>query len=164
MDHIRRVVIGLGSNLGDRAGSIDGAVAALRADPDLHVMKVSALYETAPEDGATGGPYLNGAVLVLTALDADTILARLHAIEAALGRTRTEPGAPRTIDLDILWIEGESVGKPGLTVPHPRLTSRAFALRPLIELAPDAGDSESGTVYATLPLAGTELTRVRDGD
>lgn len=164
MDHIRRVVIGLGSNLGDRVSNIDRAVSELRADHDMHVMKVSPLYETPPEGGVDQPAYVNGAVLVLTSLDAAAILGRTLAIETALGRVRGEPGASRTIDLDILWIEGESVSENDLVVPHPRLVRRAFALRPLIDLAPDAGDSETGAVYADNPLARAQLTCVRDGE
>jgi 2-amino-4-hydroxy-6-hydroxymethyldihydropteridine diphosphokinase len=164
VDHIRRVVIGLGSNLGDRASNIDRSVDALRADDDMHVMKVSPLYETAPEGGADQPAFLNGAVLVLTSLDARDVLVRLLAIEASLGRVRTERGASRTIDLDLLWIEGESIAENDLLVPHPRLARRAFALRPLVDLAPDAGDAETGAVYADSPLAKAELKRVRDGD
>jgi 2-amino-4-hydroxy-6-hydroxymethyldihydropteridine diphosphokinase len=164
VDHIRRVVIGLGSNLGDRAGNIDKAVALLREDHDMHVMKVSPLYETAPEGGADQPAYLNGAVLVLTSLDAPEVMARALKIEADLGRVRTEKNAPRTIDLDLLWIEGESVEEGGLVVPHKRLTQRAFALKPLIDLAPDARDAGTGAAFADLALAQVELTRVRDGE
>jgi 2-amino-4-hydroxy-6-hydroxymethyldihydropteridine diphosphokinase len=164
VDHIRRVVIGLGSNLGDRMGNIDRAVSELRADHDMHVMKVSPLYETAPEGGVDQPAFLNGAVLVLTSIDAPSILARLLTIEASLGRVRSEKGASRVIDLDILWIEGEAVAENNLVVPHPRLVRRAFALRPLVDLAPDAGDGESGALYAESPLAKTQLTRVRDGE
>lgn len=164
MDHIRRVVIGLGSNLGERAQNIDSAVSLLREDHDMHVMKISPLYETAPEGGADQPAYLNGAVLVLTSLDAGEIMARTLKIEAALGRVRAEKNASRTIDLDILWIEGEAVEEGDLVVPHARLPERAFALRPLVDLAPDARHAVSGDVYAEMPLAKAELNRVRDGE
>lgn len=164
MDHIRRVVIGLGSNLGDRAGNIDKAVALLREDHDMHVMKVSPLYETAPEGGADQPAYLNGGVLVLTSLDAPEIMSRALKIEAHLGRVRSAKNAPRTIDLDILWIEGESVAEGSLVVPHARLTQRSFALRPLVDLAPDARDALTGSAFADLALAQAALTCVRDGE
>ena len=65
----------------------------------------------------------------------------------------------RTVDLDVLWIEGEAVAEPGLTVPHPRLVERSFALRPLLDVAPDAGDP-AGAAYADLPAASAPLARV----
>lgn len=156
MDHIRRVIIGLGSNLGDRAKNIDDALGRLRADADLHVRATSRFYETDPVGGPPQDRYVNGAVLVLTSLDASTLLDRLLAIEIALGRQRTERDAPRTIDLDILWIEGEIFRSDRLHVPHSRLAERAFALVPLVELAPDARD-EGGGLYADLALARTPL-------
>jgi 2-amino-4-hydroxy-6-hydroxymethyldihydropteridine diphosphokinase len=163
VDHIRRVVFGLGSNLGDRVAHIDGAVELLRADADLHVMGISSLYETEAEAGPEHPKFINGAVLVLTSAEALDLLAKIRRVEDALGRVRGERHAPRTIDLDLLWIEGEAVREPGLTVPHPRLPNRAFALRPLLDLAPDARDAETGVVFADLPLARTKLTVVRAG-
>lgn len=164
MDHIRRVVIGLGSNLGDRLANVGQAIERLRAEEDIHVLDVSPLYETAPEGVASGAPvqgdYVNGAALIVTAIDASEILQRLLGIEKVLGRVRGEKNAARTIDLDILWIEGETLSRDDLTVPHPRLVERAFALRPLVDLAPDAKHSESGVVFAELPLASAELRRV----
>lgn len=157
MDHIRRVVIGLGSNVGDRVATIELAVERLRQDDALHVLTLSPLYETPPDGGPPQHDYVNGAVLVLTNLAARDILGRLHVIEAALGRVRGEPNAPRTIDLDILWIEGESIHEPDLVVPHPRLAQRAFALRPLLDVASDAADPERDIVFADLPLAHLEL-------
>lgn len=160
MDHIRRVVIGLGSNVGDRLANLSRAIEQLRASDDVHVTEVSPFYETSPEGGPTQGDYLNGAVLVLTAVDASELLARLHRIEDELGRVRAERNGPRTIDLDILWIEGETIHTSELVVPHERLASRAFMLRPLLDVANDAKDAESGLVFAELPLASTELKRV----
>lgn len=159
MDHIRRVVIGLGSNLGDRAATIHEAVERLRADEDLHVLELSPLYETAPVGGPSQGDFLNAALLVLTALDARLLLERLLGVEASLGRVRREKNGPRTIDLDLLWIEGECVDDDTLKVPHPRLAERAFALRPLLDVAPDAGNAESGALFAELPAAKEPLRR-----
>ncbi len=164
VDHIRRVVIGLGSNLGDRAGNIDRAVALLREDHDMHVMKISAVYETDPEGGLEQPVYYNAAVLVLTSLDASEILARSLRIEQTLGRVRGQRNEPRPIDLDLLWIEGESVSEADLVVPHPRLKRRSFALRPLVDLASDATDAETGAAFADMPLARATLKRVRDAE
>jgi 2-amino-4-hydroxy-6-hydroxymethyldihydropteridine diphosphokinase len=157
VDHIRRVVIGLGSNLGDRFANVDRAVERMRSLEDVHVLEVSPLYETAPVGGPPQGAFVNGAVLLVTALDAAELMERLLQIETDLGRVRGEKNAPRTVDLDILWIEGECVSRADLEVPHPRLVERAFALRPLLDVAPDASHAESGLVYADLPLAKTEL-------
>lgn len=122
-------------------------------------MESSPFYETAPVGGPPQGAFLNGAVLLLSALDAADLLTKLHAIEAQLGRTRNAPNEPRTLDLDILWIEGETIRSDSLTVPHPRLTSRAFMLVPLLDVAADARDAETGVVFADLPLSKTTLQR-----
>ena len=159
MDHIRRVVLGLGSNVGDRVKSINQAVEHLRQDRDVHVVKVSPLYET-PAEGPPQPDFVNGAVLLLTSLPASEILARSLAIEAKLGRVRTSAKKePRTIDIDVLWIEGEAVSDDNLTVPHPGLRERTFALRPLLDLAPDASD-DKGAPLSALPAARVELKTV----
>lgn len=148
-------MLGLGSNLGDRAGAIDGAVSALRAAPGITVEARSPLYVTPPAGGPPQGDYLNGAVLVTTSLPARDILARTMEIERSLGRIRPDPvrWGPRTIDIDILWIEGECITEPDLEVPHPRLEGRVFALRPLLDVAPDAAHPHTGVPYADLPAA-----------
>ena len=163
MDHVRRIVIGLGSNLGDRAANIAAAIAALRM-PDIHVLRRSPLYETPPAGGPPQGDYLNGAVLIVTSLPAHELLERCLFIERSLGRTRPDEvrWGPRTIDLDLLWIEGESLVEPGLSVPHPRLAERIFALRPLLDVAPDAGDCRTGVVFATLPQASAPIRKFTD--
>lgn len=164
MDHVRRVVIGLGSNVGDRLANLDAAVASLRADRALHVLRRSPVYETPPEGGPPQGDYLNAAVLVVTSLGAREILDRTLAVEHTLGRVRSAETrwGPRTIDLDVLWIEGEAVNEDSVTVPHPRLAERAFAVRPLLDVAPDAVDFRTGVAYATLPVASAALTKVAE--
>ncbi len=161
MQRARRVVIGLGSNLGDRAGNLALAVTRLGAEPGVTVLARSPIYVTPPAGGPPQGDYLNGAVLVSTALPGRELLGRTLAIEHGLGRVRPDPvrWGPRTIDLDILWIEGEVLDEPGLTVPHPRLGERAFALRPLLDVAPDAVDPRTGERYAELPAARALLVR-----
>jgi 2-amino-4-hydroxy-6-hydroxymethyldihydropteridine diphosphokinase len=148
--------LGLGSNVGDRVKHINSAVDELRQDRDLHVIRVSPLYETSPQGGPPQGDFVNGAVLVLTSLPAEELLRRTLAVEAKLGRVRSGKNEPRTIDLDLLWIEGESIDEADLVVPHPRLKERSFALRPLVDLASDARD-EAGQAYADLDLAKAEL-------
>lgn len=154
-------MIGLGSNLGDREANIARAVTALRA-PDVHVLRRSPLYESPPAGGPPQGDYLNAAVLLVTSLSARELFERCLIVESSLGRVRPDATrwGPRTIDLDLLWIEGEAIVEPDLEVPHPRLHERVFALRPLIDLAPDATDFRSGLVFATLPAASEPIRRL----
>ncbi len=130
-----RVVIGLGSNLGDRAATLRTAVAKLR--DVAHVKKISRVYETAPI-GPEQPDYLNAAVLVEWSAPIADLLPELLRIEKEMGRVRRERWQARTIDLDILWTDGERVALPDLTVPHARLHERAFAVLPLLDVAPDA--------------------------
>ena len=121
--------VGLGSNLGDREATIRAAIAAL---PD--VVAVSELRETEPVGVVDQPRFLNGAARLETQLSARELLDRLLAVERELGRERRERWGPRTIDLDLLLYGSESIAEPGLTVPHPRLHERRFALEPLAEL------------------------------
>ena len=161
MDRVRRVVLGLGSNLGDRLAQIASAVRAFDATRDLRVFRRSETYESPPAGGPPQGDYLNAAVLSMTALPAQEILARTRDVERALGRVRPDPvrWGPRTLDVDILWIEGEIVDEPDLHVPHRRLHERPFALRPLLDVAPHAEDPRTGEPYASLPAAIAPLRR-----
>jgi 2-amino-4-hydroxy-6-hydroxymethyldihydropteridine diphosphokinase len=161
VDHVRRVVIGLGANLGDREANLKAAIDALRADADLFVLRRSPVYETAPVGGPPQADYLNAAVLIVTALPARELLARAIAIEERLGRVRPDPvrWGPRTIDLDLLWIEGEAIDEPDLCVPHRLLCVRPFALRPLVDVAPDAADPRNNEPLGALEAASTELRR-----
>lgn len=161
----RRVVIGLGSSVGDRLATIRAAVAALDADPDIEVVRESPRYESPPAGGPPQGDYVNAAVLVATSLPAREILERALAVERSLGRKRPDPvrWGPRTIDLDLLWIEGEAVAEPDLEVPHPRLCERVFALRPLLDVAPDARDPRSALAYASLAEASASIRRLDPG-
>lgn len=160
--NVRRAVIGVGSNLGDRLGTVRAAIEALGADPDLAVLRESARYESPPAGGPPQGDYVNAAVLVATSLSARQILERTLAVERLLGRIRPDAvrWGPRTIDLDLLWIEGEAVTEPDIEVPHPRLHERAFALRPLLDVAPDASDPRTAVAYASLPAAGAPIRRI----
>ncbi|NUQ78785.1 MAG: 2-amino-4-hydroxy-6-hydroxymethyldihydropteridine diphosphokinase [Polyangiaceae bacterium] len=161
---MRRVVIGLGSNLGDREGTIASAIERLGADPAVRVVATSPLYESEPAGGPPQGDYLNAAVLIETDLPGREILERALAVERTLGRVRPASIAwgPRTIDLDLLWIEGEVIAEPGLDVPHPRLHERSFALRPLLDVAPDARDPRDGSSFASVPAASSPIRRVRN--
>jgi 2-amino-4-hydroxy-6-hydroxymethyldihydropteridine diphosphokinase len=130
--------VGLGANLGDREGAFRAAVEALDATEGVTVVGVSSFRETDPVGYLDQPRFLNGAVAVDTTLSPRALLDALLAVERSLGRTREGPRfGPRTIDLDLLLYGDESFDEPGLTVPHPRLHERAFALEPLAELDPD---------------------------
>jgi 2-amino-4-hydroxy-6-hydroxymethyldihydropteridine diphosphokinase len=132
-----RAYIGLGANLGNREGALRAAVVALHATEGVRVVAVSSFRETDPVDYLDQPRFLNGAAAVETTLGPRELLDALLAVERSLGRTREGPRfGPRTIDLDLLLYGDESVDEPGLTVPHPRLHERAFALEPLAELEP----------------------------
>lgn len=128
-----RAFLGLGSNLDDRLSHLRSAVASL-AD----VAAVSPVYETDPVGGPEEqGPYLNLVVELDTALDAWGLLEVCRRLEAAAGRVRQVRWGPRTLDVDVLWVDGEIVDDPELQVPHPRMWSRRFVVAPLADLAPE---------------------------
>jgi 2-amino-4-hydroxy-6-hydroxymethyldihydropteridine diphosphokinase len=128
-----RAFLGLGSNLGDRAAYLQGAVDAL---PD--VVAVSRFYETDPVGGPEGQPpYLNAVVELDTELSPGDLLDWCRRLEAAAGRVRTERWGPRTLDVDVLLVGDLVIDEPDLQVPHPRMWERSFVLIPLAELAPE---------------------------
>jgi len=129
----RRVLLALGSNLGDRRHTLREAVDSLPG-----VTAVSGVYETAPIGGPAGqGAYLNLVVAIESDASARQLLGMCHRIESAAGRVRGERWGPRTLDIDILWIDGETVDDPDLEIPHPRMFQRRFVLVPLNDVAPD---------------------------
>lgn len=129
--------MGLGSNLGDRGAILARAVVLLGERPWIEVVATSSFLETDPVGYLEQPAFLNAAVAVETSLSPTEILATLLDIERELGRTREGPRfGPRTIDLDLLLVPGVTIDEPGLTLPHPRLHERAFALEPLAELDP----------------------------
>jgi 2-amino-4-hydroxy-6-hydroxymethyldihydropteridine diphosphokinase len=158
----RRLVLGLGSNLGDRAANLRRAADLVAAIPGVEVLERSSVLETPPAGGPAQADYLNAALLVATELTFAALLEATFAIERELGRVRPDPirWGPRTIDIDLLWCEGESSDDPATLVPHPRLASRAFALQPLLELCPDATEPRSGHRYADLPAATEPVRRI----
>lgn len=128
-----RVFLGLGSNLGDRWAYLRDAVDSL-AD----VVAVSSVYETEPVGGPGGqGPYLNLVVELDTELTARQLLGVGQRLQAAAERVQGTRWGPRTLDVDVLWIDGVTVDEHDLQVPHPRMFERRFVLAPLAELAPD---------------------------
>lgn len=142
----RRCVIGLGSNLGDRLGTLQSAVGRLRREPGVEVMAVSGVYESPPMGPVEQAHFLNAAVLIDTDLAPRELLERCLAIEAEHGRIRAVRWGPRTLDLDLLWMESVAIDEPGLTLPHPGLAERAFVLRPVVELLPELVLSDGRTV------------------
>lgn len=140
-----RVVIGLGANLGDRLATMREAVR--RITQIAPVLARSKVWETEPVGGPPQPDFLNAAVVVAWEGDPILLLDELLRIEAELGRVREVRDGPRTIDLDVLWIEELTIDEPRLVVPHPRLHTRAFALAPLLEIAPDAADPRNGKPY-----------------
>ena len=158
-DDLRRYVIGLGANLGDRLATLRSAVLGLSQHGSI--LSVSDVYESA----AVGPPqpdYLNAAALLESRLAPARLLEVLLAVERAHGRERRERWGPRTLDLDLLFSPGLVMSTPELTLPHPELVRRAFALQPLVELAADARDPHSGARYADLlsALEGQPLRRL----
>jgi 2-amino-4-hydroxy-6-hydroxymethyldihydropteridine diphosphokinase len=130
------VLLGLGGNLGDPAAAIAAALRRLD-QADVRIVAQSSFYRTAPWGVGNQPDFVNACALAQTELAPHPLLQRIHAVERALGRERRERWGPRTIDIDILDYDGVTLEDPGLTLPHPRLTERAFVLVPLAEIAPD---------------------------
>ena len=148
----RRAFLGLGSNLGEREAYLQGAIESL---PDL--VRVSDAYETDPIGGPEQGAFLNVVAELNTAQSAHELLELCRRLEADAERIRIERWGPRTLDVDVLWIDGETVDdEPDLIVPHPRMFERAFVMVPLAELAPDLtegwADPGTGEVRRLGPL------------
>jgi 2-amino-4-hydroxy-6-hydroxymethyldihydropteridine diphosphokinase len=144
-------LIGLGSNLGDRGATLDGAIAALRATPGVFVREVSSFHETEPVGGPAGqGNYLNAAAVLETTLDPFGLLHRLQEIETRFGRVRTVRYGERTLDLDLLLFDDRIIDTPELIVPHPRYSERRFVLNPLVEVAPAVVDPVTKRTIAEL--------------
>ncbi len=138
MRPIRQAVIAIGSNLGDRLNRLQGAVSALEDTPEVQVVSVSSVYETEPVGTPDGsGAFLNAVVLLDTTLTVHTLLDRAHAIEDAFGRERSEPGAPRTLDVDLVVGADRIADDETLTLPHPRAHERGFVLVPWLEIDPE---------------------------
>jgi 2-amino-4-hydroxy-6-hydroxymethyldihydropteridine diphosphokinase len=164
MHPIRRTVLAIGSNLGDRMGSLQGAVDSLADTPDVWLTAVSPVYETepvdAPEDSKT---FLNAVVLVDTTLSARTLLDRCLAIEDAYGRERTGPrGEPRTLDVDLIVVGDRRANDDDLSLPHPKAHERAFVLAPWHDVEPDAEIPDFGPVAELLEKAGLDGVTKRE--
>lgn len=153
---IRQIILSLGSNLGDRDANLQGAVDALQDTPDVKIVSVSPVYETTPVDTPDDSDeFLNIVLLADTTLSVKTLLERCHAVEDAFGRTRSEPGAPRTLDVDLITYGNKTIEADDLVVPHPRAHERAFVLAPWLDIEPDAELVGHGRVADLLDRVGT---------
>ena len=131
-----RAVLALGSNIGDRLGRLQGAVDALAGD--VKVIAVSGVYETAPVGGPDQGDFLNAVIVIETQLRPHDLLALCQEVETAHDRVREVRWGPRTLDVDIISMEGVLLDDPSLTLPHPRAHQRAFVCIPWLEVDPTA--------------------------
>jgi len=127
--------VALGANLGDARRTVRQAVQDLGRLPQTRLVRVSSLYRTAPVD-SSGPDYINAVAEVATSLTPHALLAELQRLELAAGRERPYLNAPRTLDLDILLYDDLTLDSSTLTIPHPRMATRAFVLVPLAEIAP----------------------------
>jgi 2-amino-4-hydroxy-6-hydroxymethyldihydropteridine diphosphokinase len=166
MRPIRRAVLSLGSNLGERLTSLQGAVHALADTPDVWVTSVSPVYETEPVDCPPGSEnFFNAVVLIDTTLAASRILDRAHAIEDAFGRERgdgIEVNAPRTLDVDVIVVGDRRADDDSLRLPHPRAYERAFVLQPWYDVEPDAVLPDHGPIVELLEKTDRSGLKLRE--
>ncbi len=146
---MKKAYLGLGSNLGDREQMLQRALRALES-PQLHILRVSPLYETEPVDVPGQHWFLNLVAEAETDLFPLQLLHRTAKVEAQLGRRRLALKGPRTIDIDILLFGNAVVATPALEVPHPRFRERRFVLAPLADLAPELRDPVTGKTIREL--------------
>lgn len=155
-----RACIGMGGNLGDVRAHLRAALSGLSTLPGTTLEGVSSLYQTRPVD-ATGPDYLNAVAVLQTALGPRELLGALHALEANRDRERPYVNAPRTLDLDLLCHGDAQRSTPFVTVPHPRMTGRAFVLEPLLEALATL-PPEASAPLPPLPDAAERATLARD--
>ena len=158
MHPIRRSVLAIGSNLGDRLGSLQGAVNSLADTPEVWLTAVSPVYETEPVGAPEGSKnFLNAVILIDTTLSARTLLDRALAIEDAFGRERTgTKGEPRTLDVDLIVVGDRRANDEDLKLPHPQSHERAFVLAPWHDVEPDAELPDFGPVVKLLEQVGDQ--------
>lgn len=147
--------IGIGSNLGDAADNVRNALLALAKLPSTSVTGLSSLFRTAPID-ADGDDYVNAVARVSTSLSAEELLQALLQVEQDCGRERSYLNAPRTLDLDVLLYGDQVIATPTLTVPHPRMTTRAFVLIPLLQIDPFIQIPGRGAAHLFVPGVATQ--------
>lgn len=155
--------IALGANLKRPADQVRAGVEELAMLPDTRLASVSSLYRSAPVGHVDQPDFVNAVACIETALTPRALLEALLEIELRYGRVRTFPNAPRTLDLDIALYGEAEVNEPGLTIPHPRLSERAFVLVPLAEIAPDAIVPGRGSVHELLAgIDAASLARIEE--
>jgi 2-amino-4-hydroxy-6-hydroxymethyldihydropteridine diphosphokinase len=164
MHPIRRCVLSVGSNLGERLNNLQGAVNALADTPEVWLTAVSPVYESEPVDAPEGSKdFLNAVVLADTTLSARTLLDRALAIEDAYGRERTaQRGAPRTLDVDLIVVGDRRAHDEDLVLPHPKAHERAFVLAPWHDVEPDAELLDQGPVAELLAKVADQSLTMRD--
>ncbi len=164
MRPIRRAVLALGSNLGERMASLQGAVNAIADTPDVWVTGVSPVYETDPVDCPPGAKtFLNAVLLIDTTLAATRLMDRALAVEDAFDRERSEtPNAPRTLDVDLVVVGDRRSDEDFLRLPHPRAHQRAFVLRPWLDADPSAEFPDLGPVADLLEQVDESGLKLRD--
>ena len=150
-----RVALALGSNLGDRVATLQGAVDALASMPGLDVVAVSSMYETEPVGGPEQGAYLNAVVIADASVPPRELLELAMAVEQRFSRVRAERWGPRTLDVDVLAYGDEVVDEPDLQVPHPRAHERPFVLVPWAEVEPERMLPGHGAVSELAARAGS---------
>jgi 2-amino-4-hydroxy-6-hydroxymethyldihydropteridine diphosphokinase len=160
---VRAVHIGLGGNLGDPIATLRDALDRVALLPGVELDGVSSAYESAPVGLTDQPPFINAAARLLTDLRLREVLDGLLEIERELGRVRSVRYGPRTCDLDILLAGDEVADEPGLTVPHPRLSERRFALEPLVELDPALRLPDGRLLSALLEGVSDQAVRRIDG-
>ena len=151
--------VALGSNLGNPRQQLLDAMEALANLPDTRLLQRSRLYRTPPWGMLEQPPFINAAVELDTALSPHALLDAMLAIEQRAGRVRAERNGPRTLDLDLLHVDGVQLADSRLTLPHPRMAERAFVLLPLHDIAPTLqlpGQATVAELLARLDLAGCE--------
>ncbi len=152
-------VVALGSNLGDRFDFLQKAVNKINSFKEIEILKISSVYETLPVGGPEQGNYLNAVISVNTELEAEELLFKLLLIELDLGRQREIVWGPRTIDLDLIWFENQTINLDNLVLPHPRAHERCFVIKPWLEIEPEAriGNTEIQEFLKDLDCSGVNL-------
>lgn len=147
---VRRVAFGLGSNLGDRLSHLQSAVDRIVSRPTETAVSVSKVYETDPIGGVDQPDFLNAVLVVDSTATVAGLLILAHECEAAAGRLRTDRWGPRTLDVDVLAVNGVSSNDPALILPHPRIAEREFVLRPWADADPEFVVGDGTTVKELL--------------
>lgn len=162
MNPVVEAYVGIGANLGNAVQSVEQAILAISALPHTRCFARSSLFSSAPVD-AQGNDFINAVVRIDTGLDAEELLRQLQAIEHAFGRERPFRNAPRTLDLDLLLIGQTKILSGTLELPHPRMTQRAFVLKPLLEIDADVTIPGMGAAASYLPgVASQIITQLPD--